>query len=626
MCGIVGRFNFGNQFPVEPSLIREMMHSITHRGPDEDGLFVRKNVGFGIRRLSIIDLAGGTQPISNEDEAIWIVFNGEIYNYQELRIQLESKGHQFKTNSDTETIIHAYEEWGIDGLSRLNGMFGFALWDSAKHQLILARDPFGIKPLYFWHDQNSVIFGSEIRSILLNPEVERSVDLQALHEFLTITYVPSPKTAFKNIFKLRPGYALICNENGLSDYRYYNEAPQSMLDLSEKELIEALRVEIETAVKRQMIADVPVGAMLSGGVDSSTVASLMTQIANQPINTFTVGFDGNFADNELEFARQHAKRINSNHHEVIISAKEFSSFLPHAIFHLEEPVATASTLAMYKVSELARKHVKVVLTGQGADEPFAGYPRYLGERYGQWYRYLPKPIRNHIVLPLVKAMPRNERLKRAVNSLGEPDNMQRILNIYNTFDPSIQKSLYQHNVMEVNGFFKSIYEWQKDVKHLDSLAQMLYMDARLYQADNLAIYGDKMSMANSLEARVPFLDLELMKFVERIPPKMKIKGRVRKYILKKAVAKWIPEEVITRRKIGFATPVDDWFRSEWHNEIHDRLLSPNSGCRTFFNPQVVNQILQEHHAGQEDHKRLLFSLLTFEIWHNTFIQSPIHTS
>lgn len=622
MCGIVGKFNFGNQFPVEASLINEMMHSIIHRGPDEDGCFIQKNLGMGMRRLSIIDLAGGTQPISNEDKTIWIVFNGEIYNYPSLRQELQSCGHRFKTNSDTETIIHAYEEWGIDGFSRLNGMFGFALWDATKQQLLLARDPFGIKPLYFWHNANSVIFGSEIRSILLNPEVERRVDIEALHEFLTITYVPSPKTAFENIFKLRPGYALICNENGLTDYRYYNEIPQSMLMLPEEELVEALRVEIETAVKRQMIADVPVGAMLSGGVDSSTVASLMTQIANQPINTFTVGFTGNFADNELEFARQHAKHINSNHHEVIISADEFSSFLPHAIYHLEEPVATASTLAMYKVCELARKHVKVVLTGQGADEPFAGYHRYLGERYSQWYRYLPETVRNHLILPLVKAMPRNERLKRAVNSLGEPDNTQRILNIYNTFDPDIQKSLYQQPVKESNGYFKSIYEWQKDVQHLDSLTQMLYLDARLYQADNLAIYGDKMSMANSLEARVPFLDLELMKFVERIPPNLKIKRRVRKYILKKAAAKWIPEEVITRRKIGFATPVDDWFRGEWHNEIHDRLLSPNSGCRNFFNHQTIHQILQEHHSGQEDHKRLLFSLLTFEIWYGTFIQSP----
>ncbi|MEM7335460.1 MAG: asparagine synthase C-terminal domain-containing protein, partial [Chloroflexota bacterium] len=366
-------------------------------------------------------------------------------------------------------------------------------------------------------------------------------------------------------------------------------------------------------------------AMLSGGVDSSTVASLMTQISGQPINTFTVGFDGDFEDNELDFARQHAQRINSHHHEVVISADEFSSFLPHAIHHLEEPVATASTLAMYKVCELARKHVKVVLTGQGADEPFAGYHRYLGERYGEWYRRVPSPIRNYLISPIVMALPRNERLKRAVNSLGESDNTQRIINIYNTFDPSLQKSLYQSDIMHTNGFYKSVYELQKEVNHLDSVTQMLYMDARLYQADNLAIYGDKMSMANSLEARVPFLDLDLMKFVERIPPSLKIKGRVRKYILKKAVSKWIPDEVINRRKIGFATPVDQWFRGEWRNEIYDRLLASNSGCQAYLNSSTIESILDEHYSGREDHKRLLFSLMTFEIWHEQFIKTPIAT-
>lgn len=624
MCGICGVYNYRFDKPVDEALLRSMSAQIVHRGPDDDGFYVDGALGLGMRRLSIIDIEGGHQPISNEDGSIWIVFNGELYNFPDLRRELQPKGHVFRTRSDTETVIHAYEEWGLDAFSKLNGMFGFALWDSRNQELILARDPFGVKPLYYTERNGRFLFGSEIKAILADPTIPREVDAAALDEFLTLTFVSSPNTLFSNIHKLPPGHLLRVTQSGLVLKRFYF-SPPVLQHRSEMEWLEALRAGIESAVQRQMISDVPVGVMLSGGMDSAIVATLMRRFAGTSIHSFTVGFEGNFNQNELVAARRSAELIGTEHHEVVISADEYAQFLPRSLWYLEEPIATTSTLAFYWVCRLASQHVKVVLTGQGADEPFAGYGRHFGEYYGGWYRQLPSALRKYILTPLIDQLPRNEQLKRAVHSLDVTDPLARMTQIYTIFDSDLKKRLYRNGLSNIvrSDVGKSISLWQNDVQGLDRLSQMLYVDARFSLPDNLLMYGDKMSMASSLEARVPFLDLELMALIESMPPDMKIRRRTQKYLLKRAATTWVSPEIIKRKKIGFATPIDQWFGGELRNYIGDQLLATDSACCQFFEPKTIEAIIADHESRRHDYKRHLFSLLTFELWHKCFIKQPL---
>lgn len=621
MCGICGTFNYETQAPVEESAIRAMAGAMIHRGPDDDGFHFDREAALGMRRLSIIDVAGGAQPIANEDKTIWVVSNGEIYNFRELRRELEAHGHLFTTRSDTEVIIHAYEQWGIGAFARLNGMFGTALWDGKKRELLLARDPFGIKPLYYWDNGSAVVFASEVRSLLCHPGTARTVDVRGLYEFMSLTFVPSPRTGFEGISKLLPGHLLVCNRRGTRLERFHRSFPEP-LEEAERELVERLRHEIAAAVERQMVADVPVGVMLSGGTDSATVATIMSRVEHGPIQSFTVGFAGDFSRNELEPARQTAERLGLSHHEVVLSSNDFSGMLPNSVWHLEEPIATTSAFAFYNVCELARQHVKVVLTGQGADEPFAGYPRYLGERYGGIYRALPSVLRRAIFMPLIESLPRNEQLKRAVRSLGTKDEIERLARIYTVFDDGLRGELFANDTFGEDGLTTAITRWHEDGANLDSLGRMLYIDARLSLADNLLLYADKMSMAVSLEARVPFLDLELMALAESIPAALKIRGWKQKVILKEAMTDWLPQEILRRKKVGFSTPVDEWFRGEMRSLVEERLLDRASACRTYFRPDVIDRMIREHESGRHDHKRVLFSLLTFEIWHELFISPP----
>ncbi|CAN5842060.1 asparagine synthase (glutamine-hydrolyzing) [soil metagenome] len=621
MCGICGVYNYRDDEPADRRLVEAMTASMVHRGPDDSGVHCDRELGLGVRRLSIIDLAGGAQPMSNEDGTVRVVQNGEIYNFHDLRRELESYGHVFRTRSDTEAIVHAYEQWGVGGLARLNGMFAVAIWDSAARRLVLARDPFGVKPLYHWDGGGTLVFGSEVRPLLRHPRVERTVDLDAVRELLELTYVPSPRTAFAGISKLLPGHALVYGPGGGSLRRFHPVAPPHS-QLPARELREQLREAIAAAVRRQRVADVPVGVMLSGGADSAAVAALLADREAEPVRTFTVGFGHDFAHDELEPARRTARRIGAEHHELVISAAEYDEFLPRSIWHLEEPIATASTLAFFKVCELAREHVKVVLTGQGADEPFAGYARHLGERYGPVYRRLPRAMRDRVVSPLVERLPRNEQLKRGVRSLGTEEPLERLGRVYSTLGDPLGRRLFGDELLATGNGHRSIARWQADVAERDGLSQMLYVDARTSLADNLLMYGDKMSMAVSLEARVPFLDLELMALAESIPPKLKVNGLKRKRILKDAISPWVPAEVRRRRKIGFTTPVDGWFRRELGTSLRERLLAPGSATRTYLRPQTVRAMIDEHGSGRHDHKRILFSLLTLELWHEQFIRSP----
>ena len=618
MCGICGVFNYRAGLPADERLVSAMTAAMTHRGPDDDGFHVDGPVGLGVRRLSIIDIEGGAQPIGNEDGTVTVVQNGEIYNYRELRTELEGHGHVFRTRSDTETIVHAYEQWGVDGLARLNGMYGIAIRDDRTKTLVVARDPFGVKPLYYWDDGSTLLFGSEVRAILCSHQVRREVDPEALEEYVALTYVAAPRTAFEGIGKLLPGHALVYDASGGTTRRFHRMIPDhSEASSSDDELVLELREAIATAIRRQMVADVPVGVMLSGGIDSATVAAIMTDVVDGPIDTFTVGFGAGFPEDELDEARETARRLGARHHEVVISAHEYADFLPESIWHLEEPVATTSTLAFHRVSMLAREHVKVVLTGQGADEAFAGYPRYLGERYGHLYRALPRRVRDRVVVPLVDRLPRNERLKRGVRSLGTQGVAARMRRVHQVLDDRYLAALLREPSRNGRGDGFSI--WEGDVDGLGGVDAMTYVDARTSLADNLLLYGDKMSMAVSLEARVPFLDLTLMRLVESLPARLKIDRLTQKAILKRAITPWVPREVIARKKIGFATPVDTWLRGVLRGEVEERLLSEGSACRTYFQAETVRRMLSEHAEGRHDHKRALFALLTFEIWHEQFI-------
>ena len=619
MCGVCGVYHYGEGEPADETVVREMTASILHRGPDDEGFHFDGAVGLGVRRLSIIDIEGGAQPMADEVATTWVVHNGEIYNFLALRRELESYGHAFRSRSDTETVVHAYNQWGLDGLARLNGMFGLAIWNSRERELVVARDVFGVKPMYYWDDGKTLVFGSEIRALLCHPLVTRSIDTTALYEFFGLGYVPSPRTAFAGIHKLLPGHALVRSPAGGEVRRFYTRLPEPRAAGPESDIVEELRDAIFRAVRRQMVADVPVGAMLSGGIDSATVAAIMTEVTDGPIETFTVGFGGGFAQNELVPARETARRLGTRHHEVVISPRDFADFLPRSIWHLEEPIATTSTLPFYKVCELARPHVKVVLTGQGADEPFAGYPRYLGERYGGLYRALPEFLRTGLVAPLVERLPRNEQLKRAVRSLGTRDPLERMKRIYSIIDEPLKEQLFGNGAVPSPREFEAIAQWQGDVSHLDALSQMLYIDARTYLPDNLLVYTDKMSMAVSLEARVPFLDLELMELAESISSDLKIKRLRQKRILKRAMERWVPANMINRKKIPFATPVDEWLRHDLEAEVRERLLAPGSACSTHLDADSVRMMLDEHRSGRQDHKRALFSLLTFELWHEQFI-------
>jgi len=621
MCGICGIFHYRDGRPVDERLLREMTAAIAHRGPDDDGFFIDDGVGLGMRRLSIIDLEGGAQPISNESDSIVTVFNGEIYNFRGLRRELESFGHVFRTHTDTETIVHGYEQWGFGGLAKLNGMFGLAVWDRGERCLVIARDPYGIKPLYYHDDGSSLRFGSEIKSILCDDAVPREVDRAALDAFLTLTYVPSPGTAFAGIGKVPPGFALVCTAGGcrLRRFHFATPHPLAVEARDEPKLVTRLQDLIEAAVRRQMVADVPVGALLSGGVDSTATATIMSEISDRPIDTFTVGFGGDYALNETHFARATARRLGSRHHEIIVSAEEYAEFLPLSVWHLEELVSMDSTLAYYKVCGLARESVKVVLTGQGADEPFAGYPRHMGERYGELMRWLPGRVRAGVLAPLIERLPRTEQLKRAVRSLGIDDIRQRRAAIWTIMDADFKHRLYRDDWAPSDAT-RAGELWEQDVQGLDGLTQMLYLDSRLSLADNLLMYGDKMAMAVSLEARVPFLDLELMRLVESIPPHLKIHGMTRKYVLKRALAKWVPAEVIQRKKIPFRPPIDQWLRTDLKSHVADLLLAQDSGCMKYFDKQTVRSMIDDHGGGRQDYKRALLSLLVFELWHGQFIR------
>ena len=623
MCGITGILSLDN-LQVDVALLRRMMDVISHRGPDGSGFYSAGPVGLGHRRLSIIDLAGGAQPISNEDDTLQIVFNGEIYNFIELRGELEAAGHRFKTRSDTEVILHGYEEWGVDCVNRFNGMFAFAIWDQNKQRLFIARDHLGIKPLYYTRISDRLLFASEIKALLEDPQCPRMVNLTALSQLFTLRFVPSPNTLFEGIQKLPPGHWMIADTAGIRVERYWQWVPSVFSTATEAELIDRYRYLVEDAVRLQMRSDVPVGLFLSSGVDSAALLALMGKHAGAPVRTFTIGFEDGEKSNETRDARALAERFGAEHNEMIVGASDYEHYFDRHLWNLEEPLGNETAAAFYFVSQIASRKVKVALAGQGADEPWAGYHRYIGIKLSQWYSRIPAFLTDGMIRPIIERTSGNERLRRGVAALSEPDVLMRMVKTYSFFSSAMKARLFQPWVraaISVEGVEArdTLRGLQQDVAALDPLSQILYIDTRANLPDDLLMVGDKTSMANSLEARVPYLDYRIVEFIESLPPHLKLKGFRGKYLHKKALEKWVPGEVVHRRKKGFDNPIDQWLKNRMKSFVADCLLGDSSAVARYFDRGYIRELFAQHQSGQRNHMRHLYLLISFEFWHQRFI-------
>jgi asparagine synthase (glutamine-hydrolysing) len=624
MCGICGIFDLTGA-PIDRDLLGRMTDSIRHRGPDGAGELVDVEVGLGHRRLSIIDLGGGAQPIGNEDGRLQVVFNGEIYNFIELRKELEAAGHQFKTRSDTEVIVHAYEEWGTACAARFNGMYAFALWDARKRELFIARDHLGIKPLYYVRLGRLLLFASEIKALLQHPECRREINLEALAELFTFRYVPSPKTLFDGIMKLPPAHFMIVSASGVRIERFWNWVPRRAPDRPEEEYVEEYQALLEDAVRLQMRSDVPVGLFLSSGVDSGALLALMSRYGSGPVQAFTIGFEGGEKTNEVDEAKAMAGLFGADHSFEMLTPGDYTAYYERYMGDLEEPVGNETAAAFYFVARLARQRVKVALTGQGADEPWAGYDRYKGAKLSAYYSRLPSALTEGISSLFSQVPGRMERVKRGLSSLGERDMLTRLAKVYSFFDADMKARLFTGELKakfdaDPYGTRLALSRLQSDVQDLDPLTQMLYVDTRANLPDDLLMVGDKTSMANSLESRVPFLDYRLIEFIESLPPGLKLNGWEGKYLHKKAMKKWLPAEVVYRKKKGFANPIEDWFRVGMKSFVEDSLLSADSSMARYFDQNYIREILRLDREGQQQYRRHIYLLVSLELWHRRFLK------
>jgi len=649
MCGICGEISFNNK-GVKAETIQRMCRVLEHRGPDDEGMvFISGNqhvelrnpleltpiencfeIAMGHRRLSIIDLsAAGHQPMCNEDGRIWIVFNGEIYNFQEIRTELAEKGHFFKSKSDTEVILHAYEEWGVECLSHLRGMFAFAIWDSNLQRLFMARDRLGKKPLVYFSQNGRFAFASEIKALLQIPDVERKVNDIAIHHYLTYQYVPSPDTIFEGIKKLPPAHYLLYDRDGsIKVERYwklnFNENCQTYSDI--KELEDRIRTELEESVKLRLISDVPLGAFLSGGVDSSLVVGIMAKMSRKPVKTFSIGFEEKEFD-ELSYARLVSKHFATEHHEFIVKPNAIE-ILPKLVWHYNEPFADSSAIPTYYVAKMTKDYVKVVLTGDAGDENFAGYPRYLRSKLLIFFLKMPKRLRRDFFPSFLRMIAQFHWREKTFNRLAayvESISSNQVRNYAEQVTICNAKSkedLYSYDFNEVMKGTDSVeYLLTKfhEVRINDLIDQLLYLDINTYLPEDLLVKMDIATMANSLEARVPFLDHQLMEFVATIPSSLKLRGTVAKYILKKAFKEFLPEAIFKRKKMGFGVPVSRWFRNELKDYVYAILLDPRTLNRGYFKREGVERLLNEHVTSRYDHSAKIWALLFLEIWFRVFV-------
>jgi asparagine synthase (glutamine-hydrolysing) len=617
MCGICGQYNYRSEAPVHRRDIEAMTNSLAHRGPDDEGYYIAGDLGLGFRRLSIIDLAGGHQPMSDREETVRVVFNGEIYNFLELRRQLESYGHVFRTQSDTEVIVHGYKQWGDDVLNRLNGMFGLAIWDERRRRLVLARDAFGIKLVYYRIDDESLYFGSELRAIRTTMAEDAQVEATSLNLFLRYRFTPSPYTILKGVHKLAPGTKLTVEGGSCRVSRWYNFKPTPFAPRkSPGEAREELLALYKQAVRRQLISDVPVGLLLSGGLDSGLLLALMN-LNGSAWPTYTVGYGSNFADDELADAAETARLLGSRHTPVMISRAIFEEALPKIIASLEEPIAASSIVPMYFVCERARQDVKVALVGQGPDELFGGYRRHLGVRYGAFWAQMPGWMRA-TVSSAVSALPRNETLKRGVYSLGAPDRLRRYQQVFSILPGNEVDALFQEGLLDPDSGDRILESWAEMAALMsatDELGGFQFLEVRSTLPDELLMYADKLSMAHSLELRVPFLDKEIVEYVERLPASLKVRHGSRKWLHRQVCGAYLPRSVLRRPKRGFAVNVvDDWFRSAIESAMNDIFFDGNSRIYEYLRPAPIRELFKQHSAGQQDYHKILFSLVVFEQW------------
>jgi asparagine synthase (glutamine-hydrolysing) len=600
-------------------VIEPLLAALRHRGPDGEAA-VRLGPALLVHtRLAIIDVAGGQQPLSSEDRACAVVVNGEIYNHRDLRAELESAGHRFTTRSDSEVVVHGYEEWGQEVVRRLNGMFAFALWDERSKRVVVARDPYGIKPLYWWTDGRRVVAASEIGAVLATGLVRAAVDEIALDHFLAWRFVPAPRTLFAGIAKLPPAATLVCEWGGTPRVTRYREPPGPRLDDPSEELERELRHRLAAAVERQMMSDVPYGALLSGGVDSAAIAASMRRAGADPLETFTIGFSGSTSIDEREAARETASALGSRHHDVAMEQAAFPEQLTMCVARLEEPCGISSAPALLQLSRFARRSVKVVLSGQGADEPLGGYQRHQAAAVVGRVPGVLAAAAGRFRL-LVNLLPRNERLKRGAAVLGARSDLDRLLRIFEITDPKMRAAMTGRDGAPAAAERERLAaEVLADVPDEGPLGQTLWLDTHLFLPDGLLTYGDKMTMAWGLEQRVPFLDVELMRFVQRLPAELRLRGLRRKALYRDAIRGLAPASALERAKAPFATPYDEWLRDGLGKELARR-YAPGRAVTSLVRTDPVQRLLAEHRSGRHDRKRILYCLLELAEWHERFIE------
>jgi asparagine synthase (glutamine-hydrolysing) len=624
MCGIAGLVTPFRDGPPRAAL-SAMASAISHRGPDDEGFHVCTTrdaghwIGLAHRRLSIIDLSTGHQPIGNEDGSVQVVFNGEIYNFEPLRDELIGLGHRFATRSDTETIVHAYEQWGPSCVERFRGMFAFALWDSNAQRLFIARDRFGKKPLFLCERNGRLAFGSEIKAVLAAPGVVAEVDASSIHDYFAYRYVPGPSTLFAGIRKLMPGSWAIWERGTLSEHRWY--LPPDRLPLQprplERDVVGAFTQRLDEAVRIRMISDVPFGAFLSGGLDSSAVVALMSRHASQPVKTFSVGFSEG-AYSELGYARTIAEHFGTDHHELTVSQSDLTTYLPELSRFRDAPVAEPSDVPIFLLSREARRSVKMVLTGEGSDEFLGGYPKHSFERLAPLYQRVPGPLRRALLEPLVRALPyRHRRIKTAVATLGMEDRAARMVRWFGAMSPDEVDRLL---ALTRTGRGPSAHEPFDVAPGNSSLRSIMYFDQTSWLPDNLLERGDRMTMAASIEARMPFMDHELAGFVSSLPDRWRIRGLRTKHVLREAMARVLPASILERPKVGFRVPVNEWFRGSMKPYLIEHLRSDASRTRAWYRPDALRAVLDEHLEGRQNHEKLLWAMLSLEIWHRQYFR------
>ncbi|HZR25954.1 MAG TPA: asparagine synthase (glutamine-hydrolyzing) [Vicinamibacterales bacterium] len=622
MCGIYGRLDLrGNGIERLPA-DRAGIAALRHRGPDDEGVWYGSRACLGMRRLSVIDLATGHQPIANEDGTVVVVYNGEIYNFQEVRDELVARGHQFTTVSDTEVIVHGYEEWGDAVLDRLNGMFAIALFDERRDTLLIARDRLGVKPLYYYVDDRRLVFASEIKAILCHGDIPREIDSKGLLNYLAYGHAVAPDTIYRGIKKLLPGHTLTVRGRDLAVRRWWTAIPPPPTTMSEEECAREVRRLLEDSVRLRMIADVPVGAFLSGGLDSSAVVALMAQHTQHPVQTFSVGFANLPAFNELPDARRVAAHCRTSHHEVVVESRDLIRTIETLVYHFDEPFGDAACFPTYLVSRLAREHVTVALTGEGGDEAFGGYRRYWAARWIRLLRLVTGGVGPAAVGLAVDRLPRLRRLKKIVEAARVADPAARYASMLRVFSDDALRHLVDARLESAVAAYDAREVYRRhfaDAGAADELNALMYVDMKTWLADTYLEKVDKTSMAVSLEARVPLLDYRLVEFSMRIPSRYKITRSDSKRVFKNAVRDLLPPETLQKAKHGFAVPTDSWFRGELRDFAYDVLLDRRSRQRGFFDAAAVERLWRDHQSGREVRDTHLWLLMNFELWAREYL-------